>query len=344
MSGRTAGAVIAATLLLAACGSASLSPSPSPAASAAVPTLETPTSGPSPTLGPPAPLRWDTFPEPPSRSLSKSTVGALDKALLAAVDGHDRLGAAAGVIVGGQGVWFGVAGQGLDGVAVTAASTWSTGSIAKTVVAAQVLRLAERGVLRLEDPAAALLPAGSGLETNGASVADLLRMRSGIGAHRAPGTTFEYRNGDYMLLGSVIEAVTGRRLGAVLTGDILDVRGAEGLRFPDAGSVDNAAGPFDADAPSLARWGYELFGRRLVDDGSLSRMVDFGAGEYGMGVFDFSVDFGDLAVGHLGQDPPWSAALVALPSRQTVIVVLMNADDVLGTEGVAVDLARLARS
>jgi D-alanyl-D-alanine carboxypeptidase len=338
---RRSSAVIASAVLVAACSVQAPTAGSANASSAATPstTVSAPPASQSATLPPAATLTWKAFPAAPTRELLPSEVRALNRALTSAIGSADRLGAAATVMVGGRGTWSGLAGHGIDGTPVTAASVWQSGSIAKTAVAAQVLRLVERGRLRLEDPVAALLPAGSRLETNGASVADLLRMRSGLGVHQPAGTTFEYRNGDYVLLGHVIEAVEGRALGDVLGGDVLDVAGAERFRFPIGGTVDNASGPFDADSPSVARWGYELFGRHLIADASLARMVDFAGGEYGMGVFDFSVDFGELAVGHLGQVAPWSAALVVLPGRQAVIAVLMNSEDVLRTEGVAIDLA-----
>ena len=165
-------------------------------------------------------------------------------------------------------------------------------------------------------------------------------MRSGLTSGVPPGTKWEYSNGDYILLGHVIESVEDRPLGDVLTSDILDVAGAEGLTFPANGSVANAAGPLETDATSLAHWGYELFGGRLIAPESLARMVDFDDG-YGMGVFDVSVDYGRPAAGHLGQDGRWSAAMVAFPEQETVIVTLMDASDVERTYGILTDLARI---
>ena len=152
-------------------------------------------------------------------------------------------------------------------------------------------------------------------------------MRSGLTSGVPPGTKWEYSNGDYVLLGLVIESVEHRPLGDILTDDILDARGADGLTFPGNGSVANAAGPLETDATSLARWGYALFGGRLIAPESLARMVDFDENDYGMGVFDFSMDFGRPAAGHLGQDDGWSAALVAFPEQRTVIVTLMDSSD-----------------
>ena len=227
-------------------------------------------------------------------------------------------------VVDGATAWSGLAGS-IDGVPVTSSTRWRTGSIGKTVTAAEVLRLVERGDLDLDEPAAPLVPPG--LDTNGSTIRDLLRMRSGLDSDSPAGTTFAYRNGDYELLGHVIEGVEHRRLGDVLTADILKVAGADGLTFPAKGNVTNAAGPLDTDCPSLARWGEALFGGRLLQPGSLSLMTRFTQGGYGMGVFDFSSDFGRRAYGHLGQDGRWAAGLVFFPDHVTTLVVLMNVPD-----------------
>ncbi len=218
---------------------------------------------------------------------------------------------------------------------------WYTGSIAKTVVAAEIQRLVERGQLDLDAAAEDVIDGDLQVETNGATIRDLLRMRSGLTSGVPPGTKWEYSNGDYVLLGHVIESVEDRPLGDVLTNDVLDVAGADGLVFPANGSVANAAGPLETDATSLARWGYGLFGGRLLAPTSLARMVDFDENTYGMGVFDFSMDFGRPAAGHLGQDDDWSAALVVFPEQRTVIVTLMDASDWERTYRVATDLTRV---
>ena len=72
----------------------------------------------------------------------------------------------------------GFAGSDRAGQPASTTTHWNTGSIAKTVTAAQILRLAERGSLDLDEPAANRVP--KGLNTNGATIRDLLRMRSGL--------------------------------------------------------------------------------------------------------------------------------------------------------------------
>jgi D-alanyl-D-alanine carboxypeptidase len=273
----------------------------------------------------PTPNPTSTFAELQTAALPADAGGRLGAVLDKSVVGNNTGLTAAVVTAGGS--WTDTVGRDLAGNPLAADAQWNTGSIAKTVVAAQILRLAEHGRLELDKAAADYITVRPLPETNGASVRDLLRMRSGLGSGSPPGTAFEYANGDYILLGQVIEGVEGRPLGAVLTGDVMHVPGADGFVFPAGGTVSNAAGPLQTDAVSLGRWGYALYGGRLLAPDSLAAMLNFDENTYGIGTFDFSADFGELAVGHLGTDPPWSAALVVLPNRQTALAVLTNSSD-----------------
>lgn len=322
--------VAAAVLALAGCAVAQ-QPSPVPTEAAPSPTntaATTPT--PAATVSPPSsPVAFPlpVFPDPPAGHLASDTAARLRTVLDDSIKGNDARGIAAAVILSDTGTWTDTVGHDLAGNELGADAVWKTGSIGKTVVAAEILRLAERDRLSLDDLAGDLIKVDRPPKTNGATIRDLLRMRSGLTSGRAPGSTWEYSNGDYVLLGQVIEGVEQRSLGDVLTGDILDVPGAEGLAFPPDGTVSNAAGPLDADAMSLARWGYALFGGRLLEPESLALMVNFDENTYGMGAFDFSTDFGGPATGHLGEYSFWSASLVVLPDRETVLAALTNTSD-----------------
>ena len=301
----------------------------------------TPTATAIASVGPAAtPFPLTAFPEAATDALPAGVAKRLQAVLDGAVGDETRVGIASAVIVGGEGIWSGLAGNDLAGKLVTDQTRWNTGSIGKTVVSAEIQRLVERGELALDTPASDVIDPGRRVNTNGATVGDLLRMRSGISSGQQPGTVWEYSNGDYVILGHVIEGAEHHALGDVLTDDILDVPGVAGLKFPAGGNVSNAAGPLETDALSLARWGYALFGGSLLEPPSLARMVAFDENTYGMGVFDFSADFGRPAAGHGGQDGSWSATLVAQPEQHTVIVVLMNQPDFFRTHGEAVDLAR----
>ena len=285
--------VVAAAVLAVAGCSAAQQPPPVPKTAAV-------TSTPAATVGPPsstAAFPLPVFPDSPANNLSADRAARLRSILDDAIKGNGYRGIAAAVIVGGAGTWTDTVGHDLVGNPLGVDAKWKTGSIAKTVVAAEILRLAERDRLSLDDLAGDLVKVDPPPKTNGATIRHLLRMRSGLTSGRAPGSTWEYSNGDYVLLGQVIEGVEQRSLGEVLTSDILNVPGAAGLAFPPDGTVDNAAGPLDADAMSLARWGYALFGGRLLEPESLALMVDFDENTYGMGAFDFSTDFGGPAIG-----------------------------------------------
>ena len=206
-----------------------------------------------------------------------------------------------------------------------------------------MLRLVEDGRLLLDAPASTYLQAADG-DANGATVRQLLRMRSGISGRVAPGTRFEYAEVDYVFLGRILERVEGRALGEILTNGILRGAGSGGLTFPAGGTVSNAAGPLETDAVSLARWGEALFGGRLLKPSSLAAMTAFDATAdgYGMGLFDLSPDIGRPMAGHIGVDEPASAIMVVLPEDELVVVVLARPLEWHETEAIAVALAKAA--
>lgn len=140
-----------------------------------------------------------------------------------------------------------------DGEAVESDTAFLWGSIAKPVTAAAVLKLAETGRLELDAPVSRYLPRFRP-QWNGADAAptvkQLLTQTAGLpddgdtavtdrGDHRAdavsrtadelntvdlaskPGSRFEYASGNYLLLGAVVEAVTGEHYAAFLDREIL---------------------------------------------------------------------------------------------------------------------------
>ena len=113
--------------------------------------------------------------------MAASLQAVLDHAV---ADGMVR-GATAAVIVAGSGSWAGAAGVDRRGGPLTPGSRLLTASVGKTVTGAQILRLVDDGELRLDDRAADHFPPElAALDANGATVRDLLGMRSGL---RDPG-------------------------------------------------------------------------------------------------------------------------------------------------------------
>lgn len=133
-------------------------------------------------------------------------------------------------------------------IAVTPETVLRLASVTKVLTATAVLRLVERGVLSLDDPVAKHVE-GLSREVGRVPIASLLSHSSGVPdyldrpdsmafargaygpaelialvAHRplhfTPGTRTAYSNSNYILLGAVLERLTGSSLDAVLTAEV----------------------------------------------------------------------------------------------------------------------------
>jgi len=308
--------------------------------------------------GPDAPRTYTLggFPEFPDESLPGSTAAALQAALEEAVENGLFTGVTAAVIVADRGSWTGAAGS-MGGVPLTPDSRVPTHSAGKNIVAAQVLRLVEEGWLGLDDPASDHLPPELGFfDANGATVRQVLAMRSGIpdlneykgdGFYPAeqastaikvfrklpepkvrPGSRVHYASTNYVLLGTIIEKTSGRPLSDALGSGVLDHSGLDGLVYTVEGALAADGWGVETTPSSLARWGYELYGGFVLSDASLREMTDFQGKWYGLGVMDFSTDYGTPAFGHDGTSSATTCCsairLVALPEEGMVIAVQAN--------------------
>lgn len=211
-------------------------------------------------------------------------------------------GGVVAVSVGGRGSAvepFGTVAPG--GAAVTARTHFMIGSVTKTFTATAVLRLVDQGKLRLSDPIARyvsgvpdgraitireLLNHTSGVPDYAASAAfqrqanadpdqrwkpqELVHFAAGLPAYFPPGRGWRYSDTNYILLGLVLQAVTGQPAAQVIRSQVLRPLGlhdtglATTLRLPgpaarpnqvhlDAQGTDPQPAPPDALNPS-AYW------------------------------------------------------------------------------------------
>jgi CubicO group peptidase (beta-lactamase class C family) len=100
----------------------------------------------------------------------------------------------AGVLRDGRLVWFGSSGE-IDGSRPDEETQYRCGSISKTFIAVEVMRLRDEGMVGLDEPIEAYVP---GLAHLGCTVAQLLSHTSGIRAdtsgpwwERTPGVAFD---------------------------------------------------------------------------------------------------------------------------------------------------------
>ena len=292
------------------------------------------------------------FPKFPEALLPESVADSLQAELDGLVEDGTVVGATAAVVVGGSGTWAGASGVGVDGKRLTRETPLLTASVAKTVTAAEILRLVDEGTIDLDDPITDHLPARAvaAFDANGATIRDVLGMRSGIsdppgyielvdsGATTtevlaealAPsfpaGSEISFQNINYVLLGIVIEDVTGRPLWNVFRTGVLDRPGLDGLVYPERHALAADGWRVESMSSSLARWGYELYGGSVLSAKSLDAMTDFRGDWYGLGTIDFALSpvpggYDWMAIGHGGLELQNAALLVAFPERGVVVAV-----------------------
>ena len=251
--------------------------------------------------------------------------------------------------------------------------TFPIASVTKPMVATAVLQQVESGKLTLDDTVEKWLP---GLVAKGdrMTIRQLLSHRSGVhepqwqdelppldkltdrdivkilGAKPLdfePGTSAGYSNVGYILLGMILEKVTGASLGAVLDSSIFDRAGMDdsvlapkqwdvhgyadgkevtadtGLNLAQAaGSVVSTAEDVDGFFQDL--WAGNLLSPDLVEQ--MSRPVGdippYG-GEYGLGIWTTTFSCG-TALGHSGDLPGYAVKAWTLNGSARSVVVLVN--------------------
>ncbi|MEU9299979.1 serine hydrolase domain-containing protein [Streptomyces sp. NPDC048269] len=169
----------------------------------------------------------------------------------------------------------------------------------------------------------------------------------------APGEKWEYSNTNLILLGLVVEKITGRPLHEVIEQDVLKPAGLHrtlfptGAEFPEphaqgytdqsaSGKIVNAtdwdpswawaAGAIISDLQDLRSWARTLATGTLLTPATQAERLKTtpigipGAG-YGLGIFDVQG-----WIGHNGSLPGYETLTVYLPQAQATMVVLLNTD------------------
>jgi len=281
-------------------------------------------------------------------------------------------------VVDEGGVPFGAVRQrGATEPPLTPTTPFRIASISKTVTAAAVLRLVDQGSLALDDrPVPALLERrGLGCSMSGISeirVRDLLAHTSGFDSGRewffdevvddpgelvgrfcardlrsTPGGSYRYSNFNYLLLGWLIEDLTGMSYAQAVDSSILEPNHLTSFRFRtssarqpgepgyyvDPGSnymeLLGAAGAWSASSTDLARFARILVssevGRGALSPGmwatmkSPARLASGGrVWEYGLGVRLFSGG----SWGHTGSIESIKALMIAFPDGASVAVLI----------------------
>jgi len=307
--------------------------------------------------------------------------------LLAATYPADGPGAAVVISEGGRIVYQ--SGRGLADIEskrpITPQTVFRIGSITKQFASAVVLQLAAEGKLKLTDPISKYLPA----YPNGANitVTQLLNHTVGIQSYTSiagwmieantnraytteqltavfkdlpapskPGERHEYNNSGYILVGALIEAVTGNgwsseverriarplglatiadgvgeaRIAAMATGYSAGEKGpklAEKIHM----SVPGAAGALVASAEDLATWGNALHHAKVVSAPYYAQMIaptkmpNGTLIHYGFGIAPDKLRGVDV-IGHGGGIFGFSSDSLYVPANDLFVAILTNSD------------------
>ena len=272
-------------------------------------------------------------------------------------------------------------------------NVFRVGSITKQFTAAAILKLAGEGRLSLDDPLNKFVgdyPNGKAItirqllgHTSGiknyfeipevvsnriqhhATTAEIIESFRSEPVKFLPGEGFAYSNSGYVLLGSVIESVTGMPwhqylrdalflpLGMKQTGYEEDFRKlipVEGYSTENSNIVPatpmslswaHAAAGLSSTLDDLLVWNNALHGGRILGDEQYLEMTTPGSGEggqYGLGMAIESLQ-GSLAYGHSGAINGFSSCLMHVQESGITVIVMENNDGGETGEG-ACPLAR----
>jgi CubicO group peptidase (beta-lactamase class C family) len=258
------------------------------------------------------------------------------------------------------------------------------GSCTKQFTSMLIMQLVEEGRLSLEDKLADRLPYYRKETGSKVTIHQLLSHTSGIPSYTnipniirdrsrlplplrelvttlcsadlefEPGSKFAYNNSGYVILGAVIEHVTGKTYEQVLKERILDPAGMktsgydhsellisrraagyenrlDGMRNTDFidMSLPHAAGALYSTVEDLYQWDQALYGTKLLSDAGKTKMFTPGLSNYAYGWFVRKVPVGPekaerTVVQHTGNINGFSSLIVRIPEDRTLVVLLNN--------------------
>jgi CubicO group peptidase (beta-lactamase class C family) len=250
------------------------------------------------------------------------------------------------------------------------------GSITKQFTAASILLLQERGKLNIDDPISKYMPDAPAAWSK-ITIYNVLTHTSGIPSftgfpdYRAsewkdttptelvarfrdkpldfePGTKFTYSNSGYVLLGYLLEKVSGQTYAEFLQQNIFTPLGmkdtgidsnaailpqrAQGYRRSRQGiehdgyismTIPFSAGALYSTTGDLLRWEQALFSGKVLKPESLARMTTPFKSDYGFGLIIRTVD-GHKLITHGGGIEGFNTSLTYYPDDKLTVIVLGN--------------------
>ena len=299
-------------------------------------------------------------------------------------------GAVLSVSTADCGTWSGATGASTPNEPMKPGDLVRIGSVTKTFVAASVLSLVGEGKLALDDTLEARhpgFPGGAGItlrqvlnHTSGIfnysddktwattvnedpnrvwAPQELVDVAAGHDPYGAPGAVWHYSNTNYILLGMIVESVTGKSIAEVIRARFLGPQKLSKTSFdgeePLAGALAHGYGPspqkldvttlFDpswawsagamvSTSADLVAWAGALYGGDALSKDLFADMIDAPVDTpqkgiaYGLGVFELGPAVAlDTAYGHGGDIPGFHTQMWFLPNEKLGLAATVNSDD-----------------
>jgi D-alanyl-D-alanine carboxypeptidase len=317
-----------------------------------------------------------------------AAAAAPDKGTRAVVDEFVHDGAPGAMVFArhGRATWTVAAGTAELGTArpIRPRDRVRVASNTKMFTASVVLQLAGEGRVDLDAPIERYLPgvvAGNGYDGNAITVRQLLQHTSGLADYVqdvldpaadhpwraidlvhiglshpplfAPGAGWAYSNTGYLVLGMLVEAVTGNGIGDEITDRIIRPLGLRHTSYPETGdrtvpgphahgyfafpglpvsdvtelepSIPGAAASLISTGPDLTRFVRALLAGRVVGRAQLAQMrttVPAEGPDYGLGIREIPLPCGGTAWGHAGDMPGFDSFTAATEDGRAAFVVV----------------------
>lgn len=304
--------------------------------------------------------------------------------------------------------WAAAAGFHARDSMLTTDSAFGMGSVSKTIISATVLRLMEDGLLSLSDPISLYLDSMTNIPPE-VTILQLLNHTSGIynfsdhpddiveyylenlselvtpefilenfldDPNFAPGTEYSYSNSNYLLLGLIIEEISGQAYYleareqfdfdvnypsftlppyesdltelAHLFADTSSIAGTNptvdvvelGYIVNSVFSGSGAAGAYASTPSDLAQWAYDLYSGNILEAATMDSLftITLPTSTYGLGVDFFLAEPCGHFIGHNGETF-YTASAYYNPENDIAVSVQCNEVGQLVTDQLAVDLA-----
>lgn len=316
------------------------------------------------------------------------------------------MGVVAGFSMGEKGGWQSAAGYAdeKNDIKFTTKTRTRIASIVKSFTALAIMQLYEQGLVDLDDPIQHYIQDYPKKDKGEITVRQLLNHSSGVPAYKSyketetikdyptlkeamavfedrplinkPGETFSYTTYGYVILGSIIEKITGRSYEDYIQKEILDKAGMNDtgiekygklyanksvlyhrskkgkIKTAEINNLSNRipAGGYYSTLDDLLSFGHAVLDHKLVKESTLQLMLKNNGlkkegNPYGFGWYLYGGESKpEAAFGHSGAQTGVSAQLLIIPKRKSITVVLANTSGVWDHAfGLSAQLSNLAK-